>query len=106
MRIWAQLHHENVVRLLGHTEEPEGPGLVSISYPHGNVLRFLVKNPSVNREVIVRLYRYASSSIWDLSSPTELNLYSVPMLHWDYNTCMNTSPQLSMAILKGYARIH
>jgi hypothetical protein len=56
MRIWAQLHHENVVRLLGHTEEPEGPGLISISYPHGNVLRFLAKNPSVNREVIVRLY--------------------------------------------------
>jgi len=52
MRIWAQLRHENVVRLLGHTEEPEGPGLVSISYLHGDVLNFLAKNPSVNREII------------------------------------------------------
>ncbi|KAF9505399.1 hypothetical protein BS47DRAFT_538672 [Hydnum rufescens UP504] len=54
MRIWARLRHENVVTLLGHTQEPEGPGLVSISYPHGNVLSFLAQNPSVNREIIVR----------------------------------------------------
>jgi hypothetical protein len=67
MRIWAQLHHENVVRLLGHTEEPEGPGLVSLLYPHGNVLSFLAKNPSVNREVIVRLHPYAFTQMWDPS---------------------------------------
>jgi len=52
MRIWAQLRHENVVRLLGHIEEPEGPGLVSMLYPHGNVLSFLANNPTVNREII------------------------------------------------------
>jgi hypothetical protein len=92
MRIWAQLHHENVVRLLGHTEELEGPGLVSILYPHGNVSGFLAKNPDINREVIVRLYQYAFPRIWDLS-PTELPLYSVPMLRWDYNTYMNTTFQ-------------
>jgi hypothetical protein len=79
MRVWAQLRHENVVRLLGHTEEPEGPGLVSISYPHGNVLSFLAKNPSVNREVIVRLHLYTFIRIWD-PSPAEPNTYSVPML--------------------------
>jgi len=52
MRIWVRLRHDNVVRLLGHTREPEGPGLVSILYPRGNVLSFLANNPSVNREVI------------------------------------------------------
>jgi hypothetical protein len=59
MRIWAQLNHKNVVRLLGYTEEPEGPGLVSMLYPHGNVLNFLAENPSANREIIVRLHLYA-----------------------------------------------
>ena len=97
MRIWSQLHHENVVRLLGHTEDPEGPGLVSISYPHGNVLGFLAKNPSVNREVIVRLHPYTFSRLWD-PSPTEPNVYSVPMLRWDYNTCMNASLELYTVI--------
>jgi hypothetical protein len=58
MRIWAKLRHENVVRLLGYTEEPEGPGLVSIAYLHGDVVSFLAKNPSVNREIIVGLHRY------------------------------------------------
>ncbi|KAF9505396.1 hypothetical protein BS47DRAFT_538256 [Hydnum rufescens UP504] len=75
MRIWARLHHENVVTLLGHTQEPEGPGLVSISYRHGNVLSFLAKNPSVNREIITLL--------------------------WDYNTYMNTTLQSFTVILKG-----
>jgi hypothetical protein len=101
MRVWAQLRHENVVRLLGHTEEPEGPALVSISYVHGDVLSFLAKNPTVNREIIVRLHRYAFTRIWG-AFPTELDIYSVPMLPWDYNTCMNTSLQLYTAILKGY----
>jgi hypothetical protein len=101
MRIWAQLRHENVVRLLGYTEEREGPGLVSNSYIHGDVLSFLAKNPSVNREIIVRLHRYAFTGIWD-AFPTELDLCRLPMLHWGYNTCMNTSLQLYMAILKGY----
>jgi hypothetical protein len=63
MRIWARLRHENVVALLGHTQEPEGPGLVSIFYRHGNVLSFLAKNPSVNREIIVRLHRYTYSNV-------------------------------------------
>ncbi|KAF9502791.1 hypothetical protein BS47DRAFT_1370012, partial [Hydnum rufescens UP504] len=55
MKIWALLRHDNVVRLLGHirhTQEYEGPALISIWYPHGNVLSFLEENPSVNREVI------------------------------------------------------
>jgi hypothetical protein len=101
MRIWAQLRHENVVRLLGHTEEPEGPGLVSISYPHGNVLSFLVKNPNINREIIVRLNPYTFAPIWDVS-PAVPDIYSVPMSRWDCNTCMGTSLQLYMVILKGY----
>src|ERR1700676_1145018 len=102
MQIWAQLHHENVVRLLGHTEEPEGPGLVSISYLHGNVLSFLAKNPSINREIIVSLHQYSFTRVWG-ASPTELDVYSVLMLHWDYNTCMNTSLESYTVILKGYA---
>jgi serine/threonine protein kinase len=56
MRIWAHLRHENVVRLLGYTEEREGPALVSMLYLHGDVSSFLVKNPSVNREIIVRFH--------------------------------------------------
>jgi hypothetical protein len=97
MRIWAQLRHENVVRLLGYTEEHEGPGLVSISYIHGDVLSFLAENPSVSREVIVCVHQYAFARIW-YASPTEPGLYSVPTLRWDYNTCMNTSLQLYMVI--------
>jgi hypothetical protein len=97
MRIWAQLRHENVVRLLGHTEELEGPGLVSMLYPHSNVSSFLVKNPSVNREIIVRLHPYTFPRIWD-PPPTEVDLHSVPMSRWGYNTCMNTCLQLYTVI--------
>jgi hypothetical protein len=79
MRIWARLRHDNVVTLLGYIQELEGPGLVSILHPHGNVLSFLVKNPSVNREVIVRFHPYAFTRI-SASSHTELGVYSAPML--------------------------
>ena len=97
MRIWARLRHENVVRLLGHIEEPEGPGLVSMLYPHGNVLSFLARNPSVNREIIVCLHQCAVTRMWDppLYDP---DVNSVPMLRWDCNTCMSTSLQLYMVI--------
>jgi hypothetical protein len=97
MRVWAQLRHENVVGLLGHTQEPEGPGFVSMLYPHGNVLSFLAKNPRVNREIIVCLHPYAFT-LTSGSSPTDLDPYSVPMSRWGYNTCMNTTLQLYTAI--------
>jgi hypothetical protein len=79
MRIWARLHHDNVVTLLGHIRDLEGPGLVSIWYYHGDVSSFLAKNPNVNREVIVRFHPYAFTRI-SASSHTELGVYSAPML--------------------------
>jgi hypothetical protein len=59
MRIWVQLDHDNLVELLGYTQEPGGPGLVSMLHAHGSILNFLAKNPSVNREVLVRVHPYA-----------------------------------------------
>ncbi|KAF9508521.1 hypothetical protein BS47DRAFT_1415974 [Hydnum rufescens UP504] len=52
MRVWTHLDHENVVTLLGHTQELEGPGLVSIWHPHGSILNYLANNTAANREVL------------------------------------------------------
>lgn len=53
MRVWANLRHDNVVALLGHTMDAEGPALVAPFYENGCVVDYLTKHPMANRHRIV-----------------------------------------------------
>ena len=64
MKVWANLNHPNVVRLLGHSREPEGPALISPYYENGSVIDYLAAHSTADRNLIVRIIPFFDLSYY------------------------------------------
>lgn len=62
MKVWANLNHPNIVPLLGHTAEGEGPALISPFYENGSVIDYLATHSSQDRYIIVCVQAYCSQA--------------------------------------------
>ena len=97
MKVWVNLNHPNVVPLLGHSAEPEGPGLISPYYENGSVVDYLAAHPSADRNLIVGI-----SSFIPMCAAIDI-AHSARMLQLVSRISILMIHQSSTVILKGQA---
>jgi len=66
--VWHDLHHENIVPLLGITLHPSF-GLISPWYEYGNVARYLKRHPEANRTMLTQDIALGVSYLHSQSPP-------------------------------------